>query len=93
MQPTQGAHAPSVPPPVSHSAQSIPMTSPLGSTSSNVAASVITIDNFAYHVPKSVGPGTKIMVKNVDQVAHTVTADKGDSLFSSPSRYGSWPAT
>lgn len=42
---------------------------------------MVTIRNFAYRVPKSVDPGAKVTVKNVDQVTHTVTADSSERLF------------
>ncbi len=41
----------------------------------------MTIEHFAYQVPQAVDPGATVTVKNLDQVAHTVTADAGDSLF------------
>lgn len=42
---------------------------------------VISIKDYKYQVPKSVKPGAKVMVTNMDQVAHTVTADTSDSVF------------
>lgn len=64
---------------------------------------MITISNFAYQTPASVGPGTTVTVKNTDQVAHTVTADSDASLFNvtvdpgqsrsftAPTKPGSYP--
>ncbi|MGH3322778.1 MAG: hypothetical protein ACRDN9_21885, partial [Streptosporangiaceae bacterium] len=40
-----------------------------------------TIHDFEYKVPNRVSPGEKISVRNTDDVAHTVTADKDKSLF------------
>lgn len=65
--------------------------------------SVITIENFAYQVPRGVKAGATVMVTNLDQVAHTVTADSSNSLFNvtidpgstesftAPSKPGSYP--
>lgn len=44
------------------------------------AAETITIKNFAFKVPASVSPGAKIVVKNEDSAAHTVTADGNGSF-------------
>jgi plastocyanin len=56
-------------------------SSPTGGVSRAAATALVTIESFAYRVPKSVDPGAKVSVKNMDQVAHTVTADASDSLF------------
>jgi plastocyanin len=59
------------------------------------------IEGFAFTTPVSVSPGAKVTVKNMDGVAHTVTADSGgafdspappgDSSFTAPSAPGSYP--
>lgn len=38
---------------------------------------VITIEDFAYSLPDTVEPGAQIVVRNLDGVGHTVTADDG----------------
>ncbi len=67
-------------PPDSNSSASAP-SSPATSAATSPSAAVISIKNFAYEVPRGVKAGSKVMVKNTDQVAHTVTADSGNSLF------------
>ncbi|WAH98952.1 cupredoxin domain-containing protein [Arthrobacter sp. MMS18-M83] len=63
----------------------------------------ITIKNFGYQGPVSVSPGAKVMVKNEDAQAHTVTSDDGKAFdaavdggggtahFTAPSAPGSYP--
>ena len=41
----------------------------------------MTIKNFAYRVPARVSPGARVRVMNLDQITHTVTADRSDGLF------------
>ncbi|MEO6881096.1 MAG: cupredoxin domain-containing protein [Mycobacteriaceae bacterium] len=42
---------------------------------------MITIKDFKYQVPKSVKPGAKVTVMNMDRVVHSVTADTSTSVF------------
>lgn len=89
---------------------SMPMPMPSGSSSStsagssstgaNAAAAVISIADFAYTVPPSVAPGTKITIKNGDSQAHTVTSKdggfdvkvdpKGTATITAPNKAGSY---
>jgi plastocyanin len=65
------------------------------------SADVITIKDFKYTDPASVAPGAKITVKNLDSIAHTVTADSGgsfddqsqpgNSTFTAPTKPGTYP--
>ena len=51
-----------------------------GATASEApaAAAVITIKDFAFHVPSGLHPGDRVMIRNEDGQAHTVTSrDKG----------------
>lgn len=66
-----------------HVAQPAPKTTSgaAGNASPKAAAAVVTIKSFAYQIPKRVDPGAKVTVHNMDQVAHTVTADTGDNVF------------
>jgi plastocyanin len=62
---------------------------------------VITIKDFTFTTPASVSPGATITVKNLDNTAHTVTADNGNafddqaptgnSTFTAPTKPGSYP--
>ncbi len=66
------------------------------------AAAVITIQDFEFSDPDSVGPGAEVMVNNEDTTSHTVTAE-GDggfdvtiaggetATFTAPSQPGSYP--
>lgn len=72
---TSGQSSPSSPSPtVAASSHSGSPTS----TSSAATVAMITIKNFAYMVPTSVRPDSRVAVKNTDQVAHTVTTDQSD---------------
>jgi plastocyanin len=63
----------------------------------------ISIKDFGYQGPVSVGPGAKITVKNEDAQAHTVTSDDGKAFdaavdgggrtaeFTAPTTPGSYP--
>lgn len=51
-----------------------------GSGAASVAASGITVSNYAYKTPVSVAPGAKVTVTNMDSVEHTVTADQGSAF-------------
>lgn len=62
----------------------------------------MTIKNFKYQTPKSVAPGAKVTVKNMDSTTHTVTVDKGGSFdvsipggasatFTAPTKPGKYP--
>ena len=72
-----------------------------GSATATSSASVITIKDFGFTTPSSVGPGTEVRVENMDSVAHTVTADSGNafddpappgnSSFTAPTEPGSYP--
>jgi plastocyanin len=72
------------------------MTEPTGTA----AAAVIQIKSFAYTGPDSVPAGAKVTVTNLDNQAHTVTADDGsfdavvkpgDSVtFTAPTKPGSY---
>jgi plastocyanin len=63
---------------------------------------VITIEDFSFDVPDSVPPGADILVRNLDGVGHTVTADQGGTFdvavgpgeevtFTAPSQAGEYP--
>jgi plastocyanin len=72
-----------------------------GATTSAAAAAVITIKNFGFTTPASVSPGARVQVRNMDPLAHTVTADSGhvfddaaspgNTTFSAPTTPGSYP--
>lgn len=72
-----------------------------GSATGTSSAPVITIKDFGFTTPPSVGPGAKVSVTNMDTVAHTVTADSGNafddpappgnSSFTAPTKPGSYP--
>ncbi|MGH3099180.1 MAG: cupredoxin domain-containing protein [Streptosporangiales bacterium] len=61
-----------------------PSESPTGPTASATKHAterhVITIEDFDYSGPGAVRPGATITVRNNDDVAHTVTVDKGDAF-------------
>jgi plastocyanin len=72
-----------------------------GSTAGTSATVVITITNFAYQGPDSVGPGSTVTVRNEDSQAHTVTSDQaglfdavvpggGNVVFTAPTTAGSY---
>jgi plastocyanin len=73
----------------------------VGSATPATAAAIIVIKGFAFTAPSSVSPGAKVTVRNMDGVAHTVTADSGsafddmappgDSSFTAPMTSGSYP--
>lgn len=76
--------------------------SPSAAPSPDAVAAVITIKDYEYKVPATVAPGTKVMIKNEDSVAHTVTADKGAAFdvtiaagktaeLTAPDQAGSFP--
>lgn len=67
--------SPSSSPTSSSSTESSPSSSPTETAAAPSASATITIKDYAYKAPDSVKPGTEIMVKNDDSVAHTVTAD------------------
>jgi plastocyanin len=66
---------------------------------------MITIKDFNYHVSGPVSPGEKVVVKNNDNVNHTVTSDSGagklfnvnvpsgggTKTFTAPSKPGTYP--
>lgn len=63
---------------------------------------VIVIEGFDYVLPDSVPPGAEIVVRNLDGVGHTVTADEGDAFdvvvgpgsevtFTAPTEEGEYP--
>ena len=54
---------------------------PASAASKATATAVIAIQDFAYRVSNSVAPGAQVTVENMDQIAHTVTADRGDGVF------------
>jgi plastocyanin len=72
-----------------------------GPATATSSAPVITIKDFGFTTPSSVGPGAKVSVNNMDTVAHTVTADSGNafdnpappgnSSFTAPTKPGSYP--
>jgi plastocyanin len=72
-----------------------------GSGQATSAAATITIKDFSFTTPASVSPGATVMVKNMDDLAHTVTADSGhafdspapagNSSFTAPTTPGSYP--
>lgn len=87
-------------------AASAPASAPAATAGSSAAApkvSVISIKDFAYQGPGSVTAGSTVTVRNLDSVAHTVTADRNKSLFdvtidpdstatfTAPSSPGSYP--
>jgi plastocyanin len=64
---------------------SSPSISSPGSTSSpgtspTATAATMSIKNFAYQLPSSVAPGTKITISNADSSNHTVTSDSGNAF-------------
>lgn len=61
----------------SDSSSSSSSAEPSTSTSAEAAEAVISIADFAYKVPATVAPGTKITIKNGDSQAHTVTSKEG----------------
>ena len=61
----------------SESSTSSVSAEPSTSTTADAAEAVISIADFAYKVPASVAPGTKITIKNGDSQAHTVTSKDG----------------
>jgi plastocyanin len=63
---------------------------------------VITIEDFGYELPDSVPAGAEILVRNLDSVGHTVTADEGETFdvvvgpgeevtFAAPEQAGDYP--
>lgn len=76
---------------------------PSTSTSAEAAEAVISIADFAYKVPATVAPGTKITIKNGDSQAHTVTSKdggfdvkvdpKGTATMTAPNKPGSYKIT
>ena len=72
-----------------------------GSATATSSAAVITIKDFGFTTPSSVGPGAEVGVDNMDSVAHTVTANSGNafddaappgkSSFTAPAEPGSYP--
>ncbi len=58
-------------------------STPSASAPAVVAGPTITIESFAFGAPLTVKAGTKITVKNMDSVGHTVTADDGTSFNAS----------
>jgi plastocyanin len=74
---------------------------PAAGSGPTTSAAVITIKDFAFTTPASVGPGARVTVKNMDPLAHTVTADSGkafdspapsgNSGFTAPTTPGSYP--
>jgi plastocyanin len=73
----------------------------VGSATATSSAPVITIKDFGFTTPSSVGPGAEVSVDNTDSVAHTVTANSGNafddpappgnSSFTAPTTAGSYP--
>jgi plastocyanin len=70
--------------------------------SASAQPNAIIIKNFAFSGPAAVAPGAKITVTNDDTVAHTVTADTGNTFnvnanpgssttFTAPTKPGSYP--
>ena len=65
------------------------------------SSAVITIKDFTFTTPASVSPGATVTVHNMDSIAHSVTADTGntfdspaqpgDSSFKAPTTPGSYP--
>lgn len=53
---------------------------PPSATSSESAGVAITVKDFGYQGPDSVAPGSIVTVTNMDNQAHTVTADDGSSF-------------
>ena len=63
----------------------------------------ITIENFAFQGPTSVGPGATVTITNMDSSSHTVTSDDGSSFavtvesgggtgtFTAPTQPGTYP--
>lgn len=77
---SSGAGAQSRPRPPARSTHSVQGTRPPSGPThrpSPAPAATVTIQNFAYREPKSVAPGAVVAVKNMDQIAHTVTANRG----------------
>ena len=60
--------------------QSGTLSSPGSPSAGGSVAVGITIKDFGYQGPPSVGPGTTVTVTNLDSQAHTVTADDGSSF-------------
>lgn len=67
-------------------------TTTAGAASAATAAATITIRNFDFGTPLTVAPGAVVMVTNMDNAAHTVTADQG-SAFDVDVRGGGGTAT
>jgi len=110
---TTGSAATSTP--ADASTSNPPTSEPVTSTTSSSADSapsqsapaaeetLITIKGFKYQLPASVAPGSKVMVKNEDAEAHTVTsAEQGafeisappggeTTSFAAPTKPGSYP--
>ncbi|MGO4104387.1 cupredoxin domain-containing protein [Leifsonia sp. YAF41] len=59
---------------------SAPTSSPAPSGNSSVTTWAITVKDFGFQGPPSVPPGATVTVTNLDNVAHTVTADDGTSF-------------
>lgn len=85
----------------SSSSTSSAAAAPSSGSGTSSSAATITIKDYKYAVPSSVKPGQKIMVKNEDSEAHTVTTDSGSDFndnaaagsttsFTAPSKAGSY---
>jgi plastocyanin len=61
----------------SPSSSSSPGSTP---TAGSTSTATMSIKNFAYQLPSSVAPGTKITITNVDSSNHTVTSDTGNTF-------------
>jgi plastocyanin len=62
------------------SSSSLPMassTAAVPTASATATASSITIKDFVFEFPASVSPGARVIIKNLDAQAHTVTSKKG----------------
>lgn len=89
--------------PVTPTTSSSPDSAPSKSAAPAAEETLITIKGFKYQLPASVAPGSKIMVKNEDAEAHTVTsAEQGafeisappggeTTSFAAPTKPGSYP--
>ncbi len=57
---------------------SAPSSAPSDEATKSAAAAVITIKDYTYELPSGLNPGDEVMIKNEDDVAHTVTSrDEG----------------
>lgn len=89
-------------PPAAASTSSSPDSAPTKSAAPAAEETLITIKDFKYQTPASVAAGSKVMVKNEDAEAHTVTsAEQGafdinatagkTASFTAPTKPGSYP--